>query len=368
VADRRRAVFARLLIIVFTAAAVFAIGVRYPYYNWDIVGYVAAAYHQDGLRGDALRDRTFDDVKNEVGPGMFQHLTEGPYRQTVYEDSRALEQQVPFYTVKIGYLVLVRVAGRLGLSYAQSTFWVSALFSALSVVVIGMITQRVQLSPLVVPLVAFGAGHSEVARGSLPDAPACFLALIAVYFALGRSRWLYVVSALLPLMRTDYVIFSALLMTCRFLSGERRYALTSLLASVAAYVGVSAAWGGYGWLKLFNFTLITGASPYPLEAAVSSRLVDYLTPFGRIWGQMIQGHFFVIYCIALFAIIALLRGRLSMRDRGLLFMLPFAFVVLHLLFFPLYEDRFFVFSASLMLVGIFVLLGRAGTIAADRVA
>src|SRR5438067_12264910 len=117
------------LVIVLIAVLVFLIGVKHPYYNWDVVGYVAAAYYEDGLRGEVLRDRTYDTLRNEVDKTKFEHLIEGPYRQTVFEDTRALEQQVPFYSVKIIYVELVRAAGRTGLSYAQGTFWISALFS-----------------------------------------------------------------------------------------------------------------------------------------------------------------------------------------------------------------------------------------------
>src|SRR4030095_15236385 len=111
--------FAHQVVIFLTAAAVFLIGVMHPYYNWDIVGYVAAAHYEDGLRGEMLRDRTYDDIRDEVGKYMFAHLTDGPYRHTVYEYPQSLQQQVPFYSIKIMYVELVRVAGRFGLSYAQ---------------------------------------------------------------------------------------------------------------------------------------------------------------------------------------------------------------------------------------------------------
>lgn len=31
-----------------------------PYHNWDMIGYVAAAYHKDGYRGEDLSQLTFN--------------------------------------------------------------------------------------------------------------------------------------------------------------------------------------------------------------------------------------------------------------------------------------------------------------------
>lgn len=353
------------LMTILTAAAVFLIGVTYPYHNWDVIGYVGAAYHQDGFRGTALRDRTYDDVKSAVHPVTFEHLIGGSYRQTVYQDPRALEQQIPFYSVKIVYVELIRAAGRSGLSYAHSTHLISALFSALSVAVLGMLSLRMRLPAIVIPLLALGAGHSEVARGSLPDALACFASLLTVFFALKRSPWAYPLVALLPLMRTDYVILSALLMAYEYCNGQRKQAVLTLIAALAVYAGVNAIWGGYGWLTLFNFTLVMGATPYPAEMPIAASLSDYLVPYTRVWAYIVRGHLFVIYCLAAFVIIVEFGRQKSSREFWMVFVIPFVFFVLHLLLFPLYEDRFFGFSASLLLLGIFVLIRRASPMTVD---
>lgn len=39
-------------ILVFTAIAILMYGILKPHRNWDMVAYVAAAYHKDGYRGD----------------------------------------------------------------------------------------------------------------------------------------------------------------------------------------------------------------------------------------------------------------------------------------------------------------------------
>jgi len=218
----------------------------------------------------------------------------------------------------------------------------------------------------VLPLLVLGAGHLDVARASVPDALACFFSLLAILLALKRSRWLYVVSAVLPLMRTDYLILSVLLMAYQYRDGQRSYAMISLIGSVVAYVCVSGLWGGYGWLTLFNFTLITGAVPFPAELSISERFSDYIAPYGRLWSPLLHSHLFVIYCLAAFVIVKKFGRQKSSREFWMLFAIPFTFLVLHLGLFPLYEDRFFGFVASLTLLGLFVLLRRASWVLADR--
>lgn len=55
------AIFAiRAAFIAISAIAVIAIGLMRPYHNWDMIGYVAAAYHKDGYRGEDLSQLTFN--------------------------------------------------------------------------------------------------------------------------------------------------------------------------------------------------------------------------------------------------------------------------------------------------------------------
>jgi hypothetical protein len=70
-----------------TAALVFFIGVARPLYNWDIVGYVAFAYHADGYRGAELSSKTYGALRGEVEADVFYILpmtesTRTPYSAT----------------------------------------------------------------------------------------------------------------------------------------------------------------------------------------------------------------------------------------------------------------------------------------------
>jgi len=98
--------------------------------------------------------------------------------------------------------------------------------------------------------------------------------------------------------------------------------------------------------------------PFPADMPISTRVADYLLPYTRIWDFMLHGHQLVIYCLAVFVIVREFNRQKSSREFWMMFVIPFSFVILHLALFPLYEDRYFGFAASLMLIGLFVLLRR----------
>ena len=353
-------------VILLTAVFVVLVGVTKPYYNWDVIGYVASAHFEDGLRGTELRDRTYGDIRAEVDDPTFALLIYEGYRRKVYADPRSLEQQIPIYSIKEGYVQLIRAAGRAGVSYPRATFYVSAIFSGMSVVVLGMLSGLIGLPMIAFPFLALGAGHLDVARASVPDAPACFLSLLAVYFALKRSRWLYIASAALPLLRTDYIILSALLMGYQFYAGQRKPAVVSLLFSIAVYVGIAKMRGDYGWATLFNVALITGPQPFPAEAVISTRPMDYVRPYLKVWLAIFSGTQLAIYCLSAYIIIREFRSQKREREFWLIFLIPAAFLALHLCAFPLYEERYFIFSASLLLLGIFDVVARYGLNKSNR--
>ena len=45
-----------------------------PAHNFDIVGYVATAHYKQGLRGEALAQRTYAEVSAEIGPARLSAL------------------------------------------------------------------------------------------------------------------------------------------------------------------------------------------------------------------------------------------------------------------------------------------------------
>jgi hypothetical protein len=373
---------ARWICLVATAGLVLLIGLIKPIYNWDVIGYVAAAYHADGLNGAALTTHTYGDLMSAVGaakfdtlvrddpnakaaPG-FKFLETAGYKRTVFQDPKALEQHVPLYAIRIAYVQLMRALKVAGLGYVQSSYAIGAVCAAAGVVLASemlvMAGGVTLLTSLALPAIVLGMGVVELARLSTPDAMANAMALLLLLLLLKSSPWSLVVAVLLPLARTDFVLLSGLAAAYEFFRGRRRAAAVALAASLVVYVLANRLVGGYGWLTIFNFTLIR-LDPYPAALVPSHAPMDYIRPYGVMVADLAKNPHVLIYAAA---IAMLYRRRETLRTAGFapLTIVVLAFVVLHLLLFPAYMSRFFVFAAMFACVWVVGNLPRKGAPAA----
>lgn len=341
--------FIRWTILLITASFVLINGISKPRHNWDMIGYVAAAHHKDGYRGTQLLERTYSELRAEVSPRIFSSLTEGQYRETVFKDPRALEQQVPFYSIRVLYIELMRLVSHLGISYAKSTYILSALFASFSVVVLYKLLLAEKISVLMLPVIVGPAGIVQLATLSAPDAMACFFSLLAALGLLSNNRSALFLAAVLPLIRTDFVLLSLLITCYEFARGKRRGSVASLAAAVTIYLTVNHFSGNYGWLTIFNFSLIA-LDPYPANLVLSKQFMNYIKPYASALLEVSTATHFVLYVLAIFTLAIRRRAALADPSAVPLLLIPLAFVILHLALFPTYEQRFFVAAATLVFV------------------
>lgn len=340
-------------ILVSTAIAILMYGILKPHRNWDMVAYVAAAYHKDGYRGADLTRETYEDIRKVVSSRRFTLLTTGEYSETVFKDSSSLEQQIPFYSIRVAYIELMRLLKKTGLSYARSTFVISACFAALSVLMLGLIILKTSIPIGMLPIVVAVTGYTDLARLSTPDAMACLFSLMGIYSLMAKRRTVFLIAAILPLIRSDFVLLSGLLMSYAYLQGTRFLSLLFLTLAVSSYILVTKLNEGYGYLTLFNFAFISSPVPYPADMAISVRLGDYVAPYWLLFNTLIFHSHAVIYIVALY--LFWLKGGWQTKKQAKfygLFALPFIFTVGHLILFPSDHFRFFTFSASLILIWI----------------
>lgn len=345
-------------VLVGTALVILIFGLIKPLHNWDMIAYVAAAYYRDGYTGSDLTRETYGEVKKEVSSKTFSKLITGKYRETVYEDPSSLEQQIPFYSIRVGYIELIRLLKKTGMNYAKSTYVISAIFASLSVWVLGLIILKTPVPMGMLPIIVAVTGYTELARLSTPDAMACFFSLLGIYSLMTKGRLVFFVAAILPLVRTDFILLSGLLMIHTYFQGSKFLSALSLLASAAFYILINKLYGNYGYLTLFNFTFIGSLTPYPENIVISHQFSDYLTPYALWLNNWIFHSHSAIYVLALY-LFWLKRDHIKDHfDFYCLFGLPFVFTVIHILLFPTEQYRFFVFSASLIFIWSLRLLGQ----------
>jgi len=332
-----------------TATIVCMFGITRPYHNWDMIGYVASAYQKDGYRGNDLLEQTYRDVRADVSDTMFKELISAGYRETVYNDPKALEQQIPFYSIRVAYLEMIRQLSHLGLTYSRSTYIVSSIFAALSVCMLAILIVNANVSIVTLPLVVLPTGILDLARLSTPDAIACFWGLLCIVTLLANSRWSLLLAAILPIVRTDFVLLSFLVGIYEFSRGRKLQSVIALVTSFLICVAINKSSSNYGWLTLFNFTFM-GLTPYPADLVPSVNISDYLRPYFTVATHIISHSHFPIYLVASYALVTSSRRLIDLHETIVLVVLPMMFVLFHLALYPAYFPRFFVFSAAVVFV------------------
>jgi hypothetical protein len=345
-------------ILAATAAIILLYGLLKPQHNWDMIAYVAASYSKDGYRGSDLTNETYEEIRKEVRGKTFSQLTTGKYRGTVFADPSSLEQQIPFFSIRVGYIELIRLLKKTGLSYAKSTHVISAIFASLSVLVLALIILKTAVPIGMLPIVVAVAGYTELAALSTPDAMACFFSLLGIYSLMTGGRLVFLIAAILPLIRTDFIVLSGLLMSYAYLHHSRFLSLFSILSSILFYILINKLHGNYGYLTLFNFTFIGSLTPYPADIVISHRFSDYLIPYALLLENIIFHSHSVIYVISAY-ILWVKRDQIKVNvNFYCLLGIPFVFNITHMLLFPTNHYRFLVFSISLILIWSLDLLGQ----------
>ena len=333
-----------LALTLLTALAVLAIGLKHPYNNWDEIGYVAVALSTEGHHGASLNEATYSSLRNAVDTATFDQLIQGDYRATVFHDPTSLQQQLPFYSIRVLYIQSLKVVHALGFDYPEATHVVSATFAALSVLLLGALCVRLRAPIASLPFIVLACGLLDIARLSTPDAMACFFSLWTVYALIKKSPMVFILAALLPLVRTDALILSLLVLAYTFVSGRKAMSAVSAIAAGALYLFATLSNGGYGWLTLFNMSFIN-KTPYPATLISSHVLGDYVRPYISMGGHFILHPDFVIFGLAL-ARLLLKRARGTVDDTAPMITLCLSFVAIHMLLFPADSYRFFVFAAA----------------------
>ena len=340
------------------AIFVFYYAIANPFYYWDVIGYVASAYELSGLSGDVLRDSTYNDVRSAVPyPSHFLALTGGTggiYESTVYQDASSLEQQLSFYRIRYVYVWTTYALGQLIGSFSQATVLISAAAGFLIVLMSGILFWNVKsiIAFLFIPPAVVFDGARTLSRLSTPDAIAALATIFLCALILARRHIAAaLLIALLPLFRTDYIIFALATSFILFLHSSSKLAVLSASFALLTYFAANYFAGNYGYVVVFNFTLISGPQPYPLSMQISNDIQDYVEVYIKGFWNLVNQPEIYLYPVITAAIIFFTSAQDRYRNR--FFIIYFAcllFAVLHFLLFPAaFPRNYFILTwASLM--------------------
>lgn len=323
-----------------------------PSYNFDLVGYVASVYIASTKEPNKLQELTYADIKSFVPPRNFTQLTaDKDYQERVYADAIALKQLVPFYAIRHAYVGLISFASSFSLNASKATYLISAIFAACSLVMIFLLFKHFNISLYLIPFIVYPIGLMEVASLASPDSMALFFALLIFYLWLQPSKILFYLSlflcTLIPLVRTDYVIFS-LLVFLYTLKSEKRIAIVGVVLSLASFWLAGKLAHGYGYLTLFNHQFIR-LLVYPETSSLSTHLVDYVKGYLFSIRASISNIQTLLYIFTTYWLLINAKNKLTILQSPQLGV-PYLFVVFHLALFPIFFTRHFVFSNIILFI------------------
>lgn len=348
--------FVRVLVIGLSSLAIYFSSISKQAISYDMIGYVASAYTEDGFSGAELNDRTVQDIKNSVSEKKFKNFREASeFWATVLTDPKSLQQIVPLYAMRIVYIELMRFVHLFDISYTTASIQISAFFGGMSVLILALIMIKVNLSIAILPVVILATNLLGVAELPSPDSLACFFALLSIYLLMTDSSIILFISAFMPLVRTDLILLSGILMLYLFFiehkNRNKLAVIVSLVCSLVAFVFANNLHGNYGWLNLFNNHHIH-PTLYPADIVISGRLRDYILPYIWVIRDTLRNSHTAIYLIAAAIFVYSKRTGYDIKYKYPLFIIPFSYVLLHITVFPAYYERFFIFSILLILLGV----------------
>ncbi|MBU2935076.1 MULTISPECIES: hypothetical protein [Pacificibacter] len=336
--------FIAVYILVWAFAAAL-IAILQPEYNWDVIGYVASGLSFIGLSGVSLHELTYADVESAVRDfAVFDALTSGKeYRAGVALDPIALEQQLPFYQTRVLYIWLSLAVFACVPTLSFATVLVSGCSAAISLWVSHrLFAIRGWWTALLLPIGLYFGGLDVLADKSSPDALSVCLVMTALLVASKKPRLGVVLFAVLPLLRTDYVIL-VYLSPILFWGAVRWTAIAaSLSVALVIYMSLNMGFGNYGYLHIFNFTLIQGPQVYPVDMTISKELSDYLAAYTRGARRFWETGNVPALVLASGCMIYNFVKAPQFLDRAMLTLLLFGLA--HFVLFPVGFERFYVLT------------------------
>lgn len=256
-----------LTVLGFLVAMSFAWRDRWAW-NFDIVGYVAAAESWRHEEPEAMHRAVAERLLAGTPPEKLPQIAGGSrYRVIVATRAECLATQLPFYTVKPGYVFAGLALEALGFPLVEAFFWIS-LAAYWAVTLVAYTWLRSAASPWLACIAACSIAASAPLRLSAtfatPDLLSCAFVVAGLWLLLGASRPKLSLGFLIGavLIRPDNLLLLGLVAAWSALfapTGPRIGKLTAALAvgaGTAIYLGTRQLTNAYSWGTYAKHTLV----------------------------------------------------------------------------------------------------------------
>jgi hypothetical protein len=249
-----------------------------PSYTWDLVGYIGSSI--DSTDAKVIHRATFEAIRPIASNKNIQ--LENPYRIDVASNPFHFAEQLPFYSIKPVYVVLMKELHHLGLPFPRAAVFISAASNfVLAILLWYWLSPYLSGLPLLAAssLIMLSPNILELSRWAAPDCLATLIAAVGLYMILERSRYFWGCSLLVldVWVRTDALVLAGIILFVLFLRRRLdfyQFATLSFLA-LGSYFAINHFAGSYGWPALF-YNSFSGGLIAPGETIVHISLRAYL--------------------------------------------------------------------------------------------
>lgn len=335
------------LVLYILTLAVFSFHIyRTPIYAMDSVQYMGNALLMEDTNVLKIHERVYSELRQSVPKAVFEHLTgnepgappdQNESRQERAKNPYCFAEFLPLFAIRPLYNQSLYAVSKLGIGLVRAGvllsttsyfllglvlyLWIRPYMSAVRGVLIGLITL---LSP----------NMTIVGRETTSDALASLVAFTSIYLTFEKRRFALGLLALLlsVFLRTDFIVLAGPVIFVCWLQDEitlwQGVVLSALAVSSVLCINYFA--GDYG-IKMLYYRNFVGTPVAPGEMAVQFTALDYLSAV-RSGLTLIGESFFLPF---------LLLGTLGLRSAKALplFGVTLAYVVLHFLILPNWQER-----------------------------
>jgi hypothetical protein len=359
--------FIASLLFLFVAAFSISISIYRPFYNWDMVMYIAAAKSVEEADPIILRSFTYDQAAKSVPDEDFLYMIQGSdYFKTVYTDPSAFMEQLPFYQIHPVYTFLIYFLYKAGVDIAFATYIISGIAVVLAITLLFFMANIFLQKPYIyaMPLLVLIFGIPDLARLSTPDGIA-FLAILISTFLFLKQRFssLLILLPAILFIRTDFFLLVIPLSLIIFKNKKEYRLLTSLsiIFTLSIYVFVNGVFHNPGWTTLFYHAFVQKLS-HPISMPPTLTAQEYAMAFLTGVKEMFINKSFLLNAFFSFFFIFLFskRRKIGLANSNflihstLLFLIFIFYIICHFLAFPVVPDRYF---SGIYLIIAFLLLG-----------
>lgn len=250
----------------------FVVSINAPVQNWDMLGYAGSVLSLGDSSSAALHAQVYNEFRAYATLAEFHELTQTTsYRQVMLADADAFVQQIPFYKIRIAFVMLLALLAKVGINLFEAQHLLSAGFASagLFLLFLGLREHIHSIFWLTVPFFFFQFTQDLlIVRFGAVDSFAFFWVVLTILAYLYGSLLLLPLLALSVLVRTDLILYVGLMFALIFASDYSKWKLLALWGAVCAglYLWVNQWAGNYGWQTVFHFVFVTDMeATHPLQ-------------------------------------------------------------------------------------------------------